>query len=210
MPCEQRQEHAGKQSKAMEHRQRAKERPVRLKRHVRVGLLAIGDDICMRQHRALGRAVRARGKQDDASIVGIGLGREQARREALQQRDDLVAEIDALAHIFQINQLRVLGQFSGERLKLGELDKALRGKNFLDVRGVARGAQIHRACREIQHGRGAADGLQREEGHRRPHARGQHYAGRLSSLDDAIDLAAERESGADDVIVRENLAFVVL
>ena len=69
--------------------------PVGIERHVRVRLLDIGDDVGVGEHHALGRALGARGEQDDRGCRGRRLARTRAAHEP-DSAIDLVAEVDVL------------------------------------------------------------------------------------------------------------------
>ena len=109
---------------------------------MRVTLLDIGDDVRVTQHRAFRRAVRARGEENDGGIVGVAFGREHARHLALGEGDDLVADVDRFADIFEIDELCKLRELSFERLKFREANERARRQDLFDVRRFAGRAQI--------------------------------------------------------------------
>jgi hypothetical protein len=75
---------------------------------------------------------------------------------------------------------------------------------------LAGGLQVADAGGEIEHGRHAAEGVQREEGDNDARTGRQHHAHPLARLGEAGDLASEREGGPDQVGVAQGVAVLVL
>ena len=98
--ADQRHQQSGRQAERVEHRQRVEHLVRTVAGHTRQALRAVGQQVAMRQHYALGRALRTRGEQDCGRRVGIDL---DLRFAAGQKAFDLVRERDGRADIFEID-----------------------------------------------------------------------------------------------------------
>ncbi len=90
---------------------------------------------------------------------------------------------------------------STSALQLGLLDEGVRGDDPLHLRRLQRRAQVAGAGREVEHRRHAAIGVERKEGDDRAGAGRQHHADGFAALASFLQGGAQREGGADDVVV---------
>ena len=97
----------------------------------------------------------------------------------------------------------------GDRgLQLGLADEFAGGDHQPDLRGDHRRLEVGRAGREIEHGRHAAEGLEREEGDRGGIDVGDEHADRFAGLGLSGELAPEHQSTGHQLHVVEWMPLV--
>ena len=73
----------------------------------------------------------------------------------MEEATNLIEGADRVANIFQIDDMRVLGDRGDDRLQPSFLDKGTRGDDRAQFRGLACGNNVLGPGAEIDHGRNA-------------------------------------------------------
>ncbi len=109
----------------------------------------------------------------------VGLARDQ-RPSRSQSAEELVGEAHRFADVFQINDAHLLFDRGDELLEPRFFDEGVSGENGVDLRGTTGAEDVGGSRAEIDHGRHASTGHQRQHRHRGAVRGRQHDADRAA------------------------------
>ncbi len=198
MPFEQRGQKARGQPEGMEDRQRVEEHVVDGQHVARMGLdlIGIGHQIGVRQHHALGLALRAGGEQHHGRIVGPHARPpvEGAREPALDETPRLVDARDLLAHVLEKDAPRRPSAIAASTSSSLPCSTKRRDVTMVSTRADLAGRfQVAGPGGEIEQRRHAAEGVETEQRHRQPLHVGQQHADIFARLRQPGELAPENQ-----------------
>ena len=111
----------------------------------------------MGKNDALRQTFRTGGEQNSGRAVAVALN---LRRATLRKTPDLVRKGHRRAYIFEVDDARDCADCLYERLEVSLFDEDAGRQDDRNVGGLARGNDVCRTCREIQHGGNAAHRLE--------------------------------------------------
>ena len=209
---EKRQQQPAGQPEGVEDRQGVEDHVGRVEVDPRRELVAVGQDVGVAEHHALGRALGAGGEEHHRRVPGIAARAvpAEAQQGPAPEAEQLVAQAQALAQVLQVDQLDLFGEGGRDLFQARHLDEAPRGVDGPDLGRPAGGQQVGRAGGEVEHGRDPAEGLQPEEGDRDRGGVGQQDAGGAALRHLARHAGAEHQAAEQQLVVVQRLAVDVL
>ena len=204
-----RQEHARRQPKTVEGRQGIEEDPSWIEINMGSDLANVRHQIGLAEDHAARCTKTARGEQNDARRVRSCLGPEPARHGSRSSRKQLIAKAKTGPDIFEIVHLADFTQGIGQVFKLALFDKAVSRIDAAQASDLDRGLKIANAGCEVEHGRHAAKGMERKEGHDDRRTRWQQQSDPFTGLGHRRDLSAERKGCPDQSCIAQRITVLI-
>ncbi len=207
---DQRQDNPAGQAQRMEDRHGIEAHPVGAQVDMGFDLAHIGHQVGLGQDHAARAAETARGEQDHADIVGLGLGGEQRRQLRGHDREGLVGDGDFLTDVVEHDDADITAHGVDQLFQLGLLDETPRRDHRCDAGNLGGRLDIGLAGGKIDHDRHATDGVQSPEGDGAAQRCRQHQADAMFLADMTADQPRQGEDGGDEQPIGHGLAFLVL